>query len=120
MKIDYEKAHSLYQEGRLAMDKRDFTKAIKSFELSSQLSPHFKTLELLGECLLNINKPNEAILALAASIGLGSKPFRARYLLGRALIQIDEKSDAAYQLNEAITLKPDYKTARDLLKTLAK
>ena len=99
MKIDHEKAHHSYQEGRLAMEKGNYEKAITAFNCSNKISPHFKTLELLGECFLDKNKPLEAILSLAASVGLGTKPFRGRYLLAKALMQVDQKSDAILQLN---------------------
>lgn len=118
MNIDYDKSHKFYNEGREAMRKNDYLKAIELFERSSKLAPHFKTFELLGECLLSINKPLEAIIALATSAGLGSKPFRATYLLGKALSQTGQESDAIDQLQKAIKLKPDYKAAKELLNKL--
>lgn len=118
MKIAYEKSYNAYQEGRVLMEKGDYAGAIKLFNMSGRLFPHFKTFELLGECLLNVNKPLDAIVALAAAAGLGTKPFRARYLLGKAFSQVGEELDAIEHLKEALHLKSDYKAAKELLKSL--
>ena len=113
-----EKSSALYQDGRKAMAANDLNSAISLFERSTQYDPHFKTLELLGECFLKLGRNKEAVVPLAASVGLGNKPYRALYLLAQALNAVGRKTDAIEKLNQAIETKPDYKSARELLRRI--
>jgi tetratricopeptide (TPR) repeat protein len=108
----------LYFEGRSAMKAGDLEVAIDKFIHSIKLSPHFKTLELLGKCLLLRNALPEAVIYLAAAAGLGKNQFRARFLLAQALLKIGENAKAIEKLREAVVLNPKYRAASDLLKTL--
>ena len=98
MTVDHDNAYNLYYEGKSAMDAGNLHTAIEKFKQSVSLLPHFKTLELLGECLLRRNEFSEAILYLAAAAGLGQNEFRARFLLAKALLAVGEESDAIVQL----------------------
>lgn len=118
MTVDHDNAYNLYYEGKSAMDAGDLHTAIEKFKQSVSLLPHFKTLELLGECLLRRNEFSEAILYLAAAAGLGQNEFRARFLLAKALLAVGEESDAIVQLKEALALNPNYKSAKELLDSL--
>lgn len=100
------------------MEANDLESAISLFDQSVQLEPHFKTLELLGECLLTLGRHKEAVVPLAASAGLGNKPYRALYLLAQALNAAGRKTEALEKLDQAIEMKPDYKSARELLDRL--
>jgi tetratricopeptide (TPR) repeat protein len=100
------------------MDADDLDSAISLLEESATTDPHFKTLELLGECFLRRKQHRKAVIPLAASVGLGAKPYRALYLLAQALDGLGSRRDAIEKLSEAIEMKPDYKSARDLLETL--
>ncbi len=113
-----EKSSALYQDERKAMATNDLKSAISLFEQSIQSDPHFKTLELLGECFLKLGRNKEAVVPLAASVGLGNKPYRALYLLAQALNAAGRKTDAIEKLNQAIEMKPDYKSARALLSNI--
>lgn len=84
-----------------------------------KLGPHFKTSELLGECLLKAGKPLDAILYLAASAGLGNNNFRAEFLLAQAFLAVDGKYDAVSHLKKAIQMNPSYKSAKELFATLS-
>lgn len=107
-----------YFEGRSAMKAGDLEIAIDKFIQSLKVSPHFKTLELLGECLLLRNELPEAVIYLAAATGLGKNQSRSRFLLAQALLKIGENEKAIEKLNEAVQINPNYKAARDLLETL--
>ena len=111
-------AHDLYTRGREAMDAGDYALAIARFRRSVLLDPHFKTLELLGECLLRVGQPAEAAIYLAAAAGLGSRQSRPRYLLAQALVQIECRDWAADKLREALAFNPTYRRARELLAEL--
>src|SRR5262245_42487639 len=115
MTVDYEGSRRLYEEGRRAMESRDFRTAIEKFRRSVEVFPHFKTLELLGECLLLDDDLVQAITYLAAAAGLGKKQTRARFLLAKALLAVWEDRDAIEKLKEALVIEPNYKSARDLL-----
>jgi tetratricopeptide (TPR) repeat protein len=119
MTADHEPdSSSLYFEGKSAMKAGDLDTAIDLFKQSINLSPHFKTLELLGECLLLRNELPEAIIYLAAAAGLGNNQFRSRFLLSQALLKSREKSNAIEKLKEALAINPNYKAAKKLLDTL--
>lgn len=97
------------------MASNDFDSAIRFFQASAQIDAHFKTLELLGECFLKRNQSREAIIPLAAAVGLGNKPYRALYFLAEALRRSGHRAEAIEKLNLALQIKPDYKNARTLL-----
>lgn len=67
--------------------------AVIAFRCSAALAPHFKTLELLGECLLVLGKPLEAIVPLAAATTLNRQP-RAPSLLAKALLAAGDPEGA--------------------------
>ena len=101
------------------MEKGNIPLAIGSFRQSMALEPHFKTAELLGECLLGHGKPTEAILYLSAACGLGTNAFRAKYLLAKAFLAVEDNDEALHHLEDALAMNPDYKDAQKLLKSLA-
>jgi len=101
------------------MEHGEFEKAVKFFEESSKLDPRFKTLELQGECLMKLGKGKQAIIPLAAAVGLGTRPFRALFLLAQALHTIGANDSAIGKLDMALELQPDYKAAQDLRATIA-
>ncbi len=105
----------LYQKGREAMAANDLESAIRFFQASAQMYVHFKTLELLGECFLRHGQNREAIIPLAAAVGLGNKPYRALYLLAEALCRSGYRQEAIEKLNVALEIKPEYKNARTLM-----
>jgi tetratricopeptide (TPR) repeat protein len=113
-----ERASILYRKGRQAIASKDLKAAIVFLQESAKLDPHFKTLELLGECLLDNGCSSEAVTALTQSVERGSKPFRALYLLARAFDSCGSRDRAIESLNRALEMKPDYKAARGLLETL--
>ena len=111
----FSRCSALYQKGRAAMAANDLDSAIRFFQSSAQAEPHFKTLELLGECFLKRDQSREAIIPLAASVGLGNKPYRALYLLAHAPDRSGHRDEAIEKLTLALQMKADYKAARTLL-----
>jgi tetratricopeptide (TPR) repeat protein len=108
-------SYTLYQEGRIAMESGDFIAAIEKLRASAEESPHFKTLECLGECFLEQEKYGQAIIYLAASTELGNKPFRGYFLLAKSFLAFGEKDEAIARLKKALEINPDYKSAKILL-----
>ena len=74
----------LYEAGRLQMAAGAFEEAVALFLQSVTLNPHFKALELLGECRLRLQQWKEAIIPLAAATTL-NRQSRAPSLLAEAL-----------------------------------
>jgi tetratricopeptide (TPR) repeat protein len=110
--------HGLYQRGREAMDSGKLDSAIEFLKQSAELKPHFKTLELLGECYLRSDQHGAAVVPLKASVELGAKPYRSLYLLAQALEALGQRKDAIERLSQAVAIKSDYKAARALLDIL--
>ena len=117
--MDHNNARDLYADRKSAMRLGELEAAVEHFRESIRVSPHFKTLELLGECLLLQKQHSEAIVCLAAAAGLGLKQFRSRFLLAKAHLAIGETGDAVSQLKEALRLNPNYKSASKLLELLS-
>jgi len=68
-----DRSHALYDEGRALIEVGDLQQAVERLKQSVELGPHFKTLELLGECLLKLRRPLEAIVPLAAASTLNNQ-----------------------------------------------
>ncbi len=62
----------LYEAGRAHMAAGELEAAHTALRLSAEANPHFKALELLGECLLKLGRPKEAIVPLAAASALNA------------------------------------------------
>jgi len=101
------------------MDAGDIPTAINLFEQSTKALPHFKTLELLGECLINVGRRQEAVVYLSAASTLGANAFRALFLLATALEQLGEHDEAIQFLDRALAINPDYRAAREARERLA-
>jgi len=109
----------LYELGREAMVRREYEAALAFLRSSVELLPHFKTLELLGECLLESGHvSSEAVTILAAAAGLGNRAFRSYFLLARALHVCGRTKEALEKLDIALVLQPDFKAAAQLREEL--
>lgn len=100
------------------MDRGDFTTAVAYLQRALAQRPHYKTMELLGTALRELQRPEEALVYLAAAAGLGNRQFRARYLLAEVLASLGLTEDAIVKLEEAIELNPNYRAARELLERI--
>jgi len=87
--------------------------AVARFRESVAEWPHFKTLELLGECLLRLERPREAIVPLAAATAL-NRQGRAPALLAQAFLVMGTYRDAFDQAEEALRRAPTSKLALEI------
>jgi tetratricopeptide (TPR) repeat protein len=78
-----------YQQGRVQLESGDLPGAIAQLEASVALSPHFKSLELLGEVFMRSGQALRAIVPLAAATTLNAQ-VRAPSLLAEALLAVGE------------------------------
>ena len=58
------RAKELFDEGVSALEKRNFKKALDTFEEAYEISPHWAVLAHIGTCHANLNQPIKAIEAL--------------------------------------------------------
>lgn len=84
---------TLYEQARQAMGQGALEEAIALFEQSVTDNPHFKALELRGECLIKLGRAREAIVPLAAATTL-NKGVRAPALLAQVFLELMEYHDA--------------------------
>lgn len=110
-------AFEKYNEGRAHMDADKLDEAIACFQESLTLLPHFKTLELLGECLFRAGRPMEAITPLAAATTL-NESVRAPVLLAEVFLALNQRDDALRATRIALRQAPQNKKAKSLLAAL--
>jgi tetratricopeptide (TPR) repeat protein len=103
-----------YEAGRREMAAGNYAGAIEHLRASVGHYPHFKTLELLGESMLEAGDSAGAIVPLAAAAGLSPREFRALYLLGKAFLELRDYQEALKHLDRALEMKPDFRRAREL------
>jgi len=115
---DDDASHEAYNAGRALMESGKYLEAVEVFERSAAAFPHFKTLELLGECKLLVGDPLGAIIPLAAALGLGTNAFRSAYLLSKAFAEIGVIHDAIIYVDRAIEMNSQYKRALEFRQSL--
>lgn len=112
--FSFEEARRLYDEGRTRMDSGDTDLAIDVLAKSVEAYPHFKALELLGECLVSSGRIREAIVPLAAATTLNNG-VRAASLLAKALADVGEVERSKDIANLALSRDPNNRLARSIL-----
>jgi len=115
--MDENSAFEKYNEGRVHMDANRFAAAIALFRESAISLPHFKTLELMGECLVKAGRPLEAVAPLAAAVALNDG-VRAAALLSEVFLVLDQPTDARRMAGVALHRDPNNKTAKAVLSAL--
>ena len=112
--------HRLYDQGRAALTGGARDQGIQLLAQSAELSPHFKTFEVLGAALLDRGDVSGAVLRLAAAAGLGPRQSKPRFLLAQAQLKlgVEYRDDAARHLVDCLKLNPDYASARTLLDSI--
>lgn len=106
-----EDSSELYLKARRMMDAGKLEDAIGLFEQSISYYPHFKSLELLGECFSRLNRLPEAIVPLAAATTL-NKGVRAPSLLAEVFLELKEYRQARKMAEEALSRDPNNRTAQ--------
>lgn len=108
-----EYALRLYNEATAALKRKELGGAIRKLKVSARAFPSPVTLEEIGKCLLRQGKPADAILYLAAAVGMTppGKQARPLLLLVSALLRAREKSAASLRCQELAAMFPDMKEA---------
>lgn len=110
-----ETARELYSLGRRAFDAGDLQSCVECMRASVVLEPHYKTMEILGESLLRLGQVSESVVWLAAAAGLSPKQVRSRLLLAAVFEACAETAQARIQLEEALSVNPQFASARSML-----
>jgi tetratricopeptide (TPR) repeat protein len=109
--------HDLYEKGRALMKGGAFKQAAEAFAQSVAADPHFKSLELLGECYVKLGRFKDAIVPLAAAVTL-NRQSRAPALLAEVFEKLGQHQDAIEMAQLAIERSSTNKRAREVLERL--
>jgi Tfp pilus assembly protein PilF len=108
------KAHN--NLGALARQRGDHAAALAEFRQAVALQPHDSTLQTnLGEALLEQDKAAEAVEHLDAAVQLAPESAWAWYLRGRAHQALGQRTLAAEDFRQALTLRPGWPEAHNNL-----
>lgn len=108
-------SYSNYEEARRLMAQGQYEQAAALFEQNAKANPHFKELELWGECLMHLQRLSEAIVPLAAATTL-NKGVRAPSLLAEVFYRRGEMQDAHHMAQLALSRDPNNRKALDIKK----
>ncbi|OPL15213.1 MAG: hypothetical protein AVO39_02100 [delta proteobacterium MLS_D] len=116
---------ALFNTGRAYREKGAYEKALAAFTEALNVSPNRISPiihENAGRLLLNLDRPDEALMHLRECVKQAPYVANFRYSLGKALLAMNMRDDATAELKRAIELAPDSETAakaRNLLATVA-
>ncbi len=110
MKQNLSVASDLYQKARELMNRNLLEEAVILFQNSAEIDPHFKTLELLGECYIRLERLRESIIPLAAAVSL-NKGVRAASLLAEVFLKLKDYEQAKDMAEIAMSREPNNKMA---------
>ena len=97
-----------HDAGRVATENGNLSVALTTLREAIHAFPFPQSLELIGECLLLDGRPVEAVVYLAAAIGMSEEyQFYQLFLLGKALAAANDNYVAKIMLKKAISIEPD-------------
>lgn len=88
-----EKSSALFNTARGLMEQGRFEEAAETFKQSIQVSPHFKSWELLGDCYMRLGHPLVAFAPLATAMVLNGGA-RAPTLLAQIYSELGDNNRA--------------------------
>jgi tetratricopeptide (TPR) repeat protein len=109
-----DEATRLYEEGRSHRDAGRLSKAIEGLKQSAALLPHFKTLEMLGECYMKAGQYREAVIPLAAATGL-NRQVRAPSFLAKVFLELGDGVKAREIARDIVRREPGNRIAKEML-----
>ena len=111
-------SHALYQKARDLLSSSQVELAVEVLSRSAAMSPHFKTLELLGECLVRLGRWQDSIIPLAAATTL-NRQARAPALLSEAYLELKDLRRAKEMAEMSLHRNPTYRRPIELLSLIA-
>lgn len=111
--VDCDESRIIFELARDEMDTANYGKAIELFEKSNRLKPNYKTCLLLGDCLMRVQRFQDAIIPLAAATTLNRQGI-APTLLAEVFLAIDDPSRAWEYVQIALERQSHFKRAQQL------
>ena len=108
----------LYEQARRMMGEGRLEEAVSLFQQSVALAPHFKSLELLGECFVRLNRQREAIVPLAAATSL-NRGVRAPSLLAEVFLMLEDYHAAKEMAELALSRDAGNRKAGEVKRVVA-
>lgn len=99
------------------MSRGQYAEASALLHESIAAEPHFKSLEMLGECFVHLEKLNEAIVPLAAATTLNNG-VRAPALLAEVFLRLGQLHDADALAKLALSRSATNKAALAVIKAM--
>jgi hypothetical protein len=96
----------------------DLEQAVQRLKQSVEAMPHFKALELLGDCSLKLQRPLDVIVPLAAAPALNNQ-VRAPSLLAQAFLQCGEFLQAGEFASLVLKKSTGNRVAREIMEVPA-
>jgi tetratricopeptide (TPR) repeat protein len=110
---------SPYEQARELMNQGQLEEAASLFEKNIEERPHFKELELLGECFMLLGRLSQAIVPLAAATTL-NRGVRAPSLLAEVLYLLGDMYAADQIAELALSRDPKNHKALEIRQLIAK
>ena len=110
----YDQSEILRHEAFSHYSAGDHSKALELYNSSFDLHPNPGALRGIGECYSAMGRSREAIVYLAASVGMSPCP-KASFQLGEELLRAGHLYAAKRAVEDAITRLPHFKAAQELL-----
>jgi tetratricopeptide (TPR) repeat protein len=111
-------ATELYRGARVHMSEKRWTDAAQCLERSIEVDPHHKTLELLGECRIEMQQYLRAVVPLAAATTL-NRGVRAPSLLSQTLLLAGRLADAETAAKLALERDPNNRLAKNVIEMIS-
>ena len=108
-----------YEEARVLINQGQYEEAAALLEQNIKANPHFKELDLLGECFIHLGRLLEAIVPLAAATTLNNG-VRAPSLLAEVFLLLGEMHDADQMTELALSRDPKNRKSLQVKEQVAK
>ncbi len=109
----YEKSKLLFEKGKTAYQEQRYSEALKFFEGSLDEAVHYKTLELMGYCCVEIKQMQKAIVFLAAASCLNPS-IKIKKTLVEVLCGVGEYFIAETLINQLASKEPNHQAILSL------
>jgi tetratricopeptide (TPR) repeat protein len=114
-------AQEHYSYGKVFFERGEPERAVDEFKTALDIEPdNANVLIGLGQCLLSLQKIDEAVVALEKAVNLTPEFADAHYCLGRAYMEMGLREKATNEFKEALNINPRYITAKKHLSALMK
>jgi tetratricopeptide (TPR) repeat protein len=112
-------SYRIFLKGREHFAIREYAEAIQCLDESNQISPHFKTYELIGEAYIKLGKPDSAIEPLVEATKL-NRGVRAPSMLAKVFLDLGKFNKAKQYADIGIERDANNKVLKSVLEQLSR